>query len=237
MNILKEKLYSLPDNFEEFEYFPSPNKLRNRVLIKDKGQLPSLKLELIIDSELTLRDLDEEDSYMSEKYKNFNKIHIYKTQTFFRKYHNIIQSEGKRVEEMSAFIEHKADMNLIENKKNSLDSKLPDQTSNEKMQNLESQNFHFDSKSKLENVGQVDSNNFQSNKKSQSVSVGQIDSNKKSNEGNSVIPNSASARKSNLDHSIKENVEKIESASNLKKNKKAKEKCEKLQKVNQFFKK
>lgn len=37
--IFGELLYRLPDNWEEREFFPSPNELKNKILIKDKAKL------------------------------------------------------------------------------------------------------------------------------------------------------------------------------------------------------
>lgn len=213
-NILKNKLYLLPDTFNEFEYFPSPNKLKHKILIKDKGQLPALKVDILMDYELTLRDMDEEDFYMSNKLRNFNNISNYKTQTFFRKYHNIIQNQMKDNEELSVILDITSEKNLAEKKHNS----LPDYNS-AKIESKEIKVVDFKSQ------------RFATNN-SQSPGLSVVHFNKKTNELSNP-PNLASERKMNQEGNTKENNEKVESNPNLDmhKHKKTKEKCEKLQNV------
>lgn len=212
--ILKNKLYLLPESFNEFEYFPSPNKLKHKILIKDKGQLPAFKTDLFIDYELTLRDMDEEDSYMSNKLRNFGNISYYKIQTFFRKYNNIIQNEMKESDEISV-LQNASENNLVEKKHNSLpfDYNPSKKESKEIKSEFESQCYQI--------------------KNSQAQEKSAFYYHKKTNEiANS--PNLPNERKLSQDGNTKENGEKAESNPNIEitKNKKTKEKCEKLQKVN-----
>lgn len=71
---LGDKLFTLPPNYQIFEYYPSPNQLKNKIIIKDKGSLPSFSQAMSIDefNDNGFLDLNEENNYIDIKLKNFN---------------------------------------------------------------------------------------------------------------------------------------------------------------------
>lgn len=106
-NILGDKLYKLPQNFSEYECYPSPNMLKYKVIIKDKGTLPTTanfwscmevstsdkKIDIGV-TDLVYHDFDEENIYMEKLNKNLWDYHSQMVKdTFFLKYNNIFKSE------------------------------------------------------------------------------------------------------------------------------------------------
>ena len=78
--VLGDSLYKLPENYQDFEKFPSPNELKYKILIKDKAKLPFLSLGesckgFKVDWEsLEQTDqlcCDDDEGYVSEKMINF----------------------------------------------------------------------------------------------------------------------------------------------------------------------
>lgn len=72
IKILGDKLYKLPEDYQKYEYYPSPNQLKKKVIIKDKGKLPNFEQKMLemIDTDLNMLDFDEEVVYMDQKSKN-----------------------------------------------------------------------------------------------------------------------------------------------------------------------
>ncbi|EGR28562.1 phosphatidylinositol-specific phospholipase x domain protein [Ichthyophthirius multifiliis] len=58
MNILKDKLYILPNDWEKQENFLSPNQLKNKILIKSKGSIQDIKLNI---DQFIIQDVNEDD--------------------------------------------------------------------------------------------------------------------------------------------------------------------------------
>ena len=93
--ILGDKLYTLPEDHATHEYYPSPNKLKNKVIIKDKGLLPgsgehknSIK-EINIYSDINLQEANEENIHIEQKLKNLTEWKDLKFNTLFERYDEI----------------------------------------------------------------------------------------------------------------------------------------------------
>ena len=90
--ILGEKLYFLPNDYQSYEYYPSPNQLKHKVIIKDKGKLPCFLDKKAIDpilTDLNLQDANEEIAYLEQKIHNMTERR--EMNTFFERYEETIR--------------------------------------------------------------------------------------------------------------------------------------------------
>lgn len=75
--ILGDKLFTLPPNYKNFEYYPSPNQLKNKIIIKDKGKLSensTNQINMMENSDISILEQNEETSYLDIKLKNFSEM-------------------------------------------------------------------------------------------------------------------------------------------------------------------
>ena len=101
IKILGNKLYTLPNDYLNFEHYPSPNKLKNKVIIKDKGKLPGFlekkspveyfnEVQSKNEGEIQLKNeevqLKNEDKYLEQKSRNFLEFKELKFRTVFERY-------------------------------------------------------------------------------------------------------------------------------------------------------
>lgn len=92
--ILGDKLYTLPKDYQNYEYYPSPNQLKNKVIIKDKGKLPESNDKKINTTEDVSSfnceiQFNNEEEYINQKIQNFTDFNELNFKTIFDRYEQI----------------------------------------------------------------------------------------------------------------------------------------------------